>query len=121
MISQLAVTYKTGAFPWIIMVSQSSMSLIPFADQEQVISSSPVLDPLKVDPSLAALTIVSVSAEAVTPGPLDVGATISAPIQPVSRAPTPDELRARYSEIPSHASEWFVVTQGRMPGVYHTW
>ncbi|KAF8326292.1 hypothetical protein F5887DRAFT_925394 [Amanita rubescens] len=40
----------------------------------------------------------------------------------VPHIPTPADVRARYEEMPSTASKtWFVVTRGRLPGVYATW
>ncbi|KAF8332478.1 hypothetical protein F5887DRAFT_922480 [Amanita rubescens] len=66
-----------------------------------------------------------------TPAPAEVSSGSSLPTAPAMASagpsstlhiPTPDEVRSRFHEMPSTASKtWFVVTRGRLPGVYATW
>ncbi|KAF8329226.1 hypothetical protein F5887DRAFT_1082553 [Amanita rubescens] len=114
---------------------------VPLATQAaEVPSATQAADFVLVPPvgSAAPGTFVSESnatpfaGPATGPAPTPTGTTVPVSLAGVNanpagpssppHIPTPDEVRARYMEMPSTASRtWFVVTRGRLPGLYATW
>lgn len=115
-------TITSGSAATVAFPASPEVGLTPTAPATVAFPPAEVdLAPTASHPSVQPPFEAGPIAAAMSAGPI-TAATSASTGTLLPRIPTPDEVRTRYVETPSSVSKaWFVVTRGRLPGVYPTW